>query len=130
MTKDGVFLLNTTGSPRTFRTAFEMFGEVNRVSNSFIATKEKFDFSIPRLRKNLLRYRIEDQPLFRTEDPEHMKYLSFIEGLFEQNSTVTSGPNKLNDYGWNDHQSLWEMVKDEVPITDDNLGDEFSDSIF
>ena len=130
LNKKGVLLLNTTGSARTYRTAFEVFGEVNRVSNSFFATPDKFDFSIPRLRKNLLRYRIEGKPILDQNSKKHMDYLDFIERTFQQNSPAKTGEDRFNDYAWNDHDNLWEMVKDETPITDDNLGDEFSGSIF
>lgn len=130
LNEKGIFLLNTTQSARTFRTAYEVFGEVNRVSNSFFATRDKFDFSVPRLRQNLLRYRIKTKPVFRTENAEDMQYLTFVERIFEKNSPITSGEDMLADYAWNDHDSLWNLVKDEKPITADNLGEEFSDSIF
>ncbi len=127
LTPKGVFLLNTTDSKRIFRTAFDVFGEVNRVKNAVVSTQRSFDFSPERLREVLLRYRISGKPVIGQDNPEDMKRLEEIIASFTTEQDIDE--DWIHTSVWNNHETLKKLVWNEKIITDDNLGEEYNTSI-
>ncbi len=118
---DGVIIVNATGNPRVFRAALAVFGEVNRVANAVVATPTKFDFDPLRLKRTLLSYQVEGKPVLDLSNSADRTKLERILKMFE----VTRVQDTLDNFDWQNHETLMVQTEGIEPITDDNTGDEF-----
>lgn len=82
----GVVMYNTTGSVHAIATGLSVFDDAYLVFNTVVASPQKMPYDPQRLRKVLLDYRIDGEPILDSDDPEDMKYLEETLTSFEKTS--------------------------------------------
>lgn len=116
---DGVFMINATGSPRVFKSATLVFPDVYRFLNTVVASPDAIDVSGARLKETLLRYQVEGTPVV---PPSQTTRLQTLISVFEN---PTTSP-KFDDFILENKPSLEAKLRDVLPITDDNTGEEYT----
>lgn len=119
LNSDGVFMINSTGSPRVFKSAMGPFTDVQRFMNLVVASSQKMDVSGTRLRSVLERYKIEGIPVVP----------SGVEDRLDPLVRLIDRPSPTDDFqqlGRETREMLERKLEDVIPITDDNTGEEFT----
>ena len=119
LTPDGVFMINSTGSPRAFKAAMLVFDDVERLLNVVVASPSKMNVSGSRLGEVLTRYHVEGKPVVLPE------YVPRLEHLIEVIDTPKAVEG-FEKFGRETRPMLKAKLVDVVPITDDNTGEEFT----
>jgi predicted membrane-bound spermidine synthase len=114
----GVLYFNTTESLRAIATVLKEFKYAFMLDNFIACTQTPFDISARRLRKALKEYKIDNKKIFAEESEAYSRLIQTAESL-ELNVDVTSG------YLLKTGSTLLKVAKGQVPITDDNMGDEW-----
>lgn len=119
MNPGAIIMLNTTGSARAVKSAFEVFGESHFYLRSAVAGPDPIEVDRERLKRILLEYRIDGVPTLDMSNPVHRARLDEIMQDLRPESPIYFTPEQLAP----------EMEGVE-PITDDNMGHEWKISLF
>ena len=118
----GVALYNTTGSARAQRTACQGFADGFREINVMVVANEPLRPDHDRLRAVLGAYRIDGRPVFDAADP---RYRARLDEVLAQ--LAPPGPaGGRADTPLESCRSILARTGNLTPITDDNMGEEWS----
>jgi predicted membrane-bound spermidine synthase len=118
----GVYMFNPTSSPRPIKTMMMTLPYCVRIINNAVCSKEPFDHDPARWRNELATYTMWGEPLLELERPEHRERLDEIMALSD-----LAGPDDPRElYEFEGSESVRQRVEDVRPITDDNMGTEWS----
>jgi len=116
----GVILYNTTGSARVQRTGCLAFPSGFREINMLAVSPTPMKLDQQRLRDTLIAYRINGRPILDMADPKGRARLEQIVGSLAP--PAQAGPDGLLE----GCDSILARTADEKPVTDDNMGEEWS----
>jgi spermidine synthase len=116
----GIIMYNTTGSQRVQRTGCLAFGNGFREINMLAVSPTPMKLDQQRLRDTLIAYRINGRPVLDMADPNGRARLEQIVGSLAP--PAQAGPDGLLE----DCGSILARTADETPVTDDNMGEEWS----
>jgi hypothetical protein len=115
----GVHYYNTTGSTRALATGVRTFPYALRVSNFLAVSDSPFVLmDKDRYREILIAYNVDGQPIFDLSQRVHQIELDKTIGILD--------PAKLNGESISTADYMREKLGSEIPITDDNMGTEWS----
>lgn len=128
MNPGAVYLYNTTASDRVFRTAFETWDHVARFQTCAVVSDRPIEPNVERWREQLRDYDIWGEPVFEGSEGDEQidRYIDQIRNP----EPVTKPEEELFDNIWEPQKMLWDRVEDARPITDDNMGTEWSDGLY
>ncbi len=109
----GVYYFNATRSGRAQKTAASFFPHALRLHNFVAAGDAPIGFEFGRLRERLLEYPLDGRPLFDLGREEDRERLERIRAWFEENLEG--------------RESILARTEGLAPITDDNMGTEWTE---
>lgn len=118
----GLIMWNCTGSARAISTGMQVFPHTLMVINNCVGSNDPLAPNRARWREVLAQYEIDGQPLFNLLDPSGQQQLSDVLTFLDPAHPRLSGWRLLP------RDKMLERYGVATPITDDNLGAEFSSS--
>ncbi len=119
----GVFLFNTTGSMRAYKTALDVFPHGLRVRNNLWVSDQPITLDRTRWEQILRNYSIYGTPLFDFSQENHQK--RFQEILALPDALELPDAKARSDADFEKGESMKPRIASEPPITDDNMGHEW-----
>ncbi len=122
----GVYIWNTTTSERVFRTAFDTWDHVARFQTCAIASNQPIEPDHERWRGQLQGYTIWGEPLFVGGDG------GLPDAIVEATKNVQPLENRDEHFAkiWEPTDALRDRVEGFEPITDDNMGTEWTGGLY
>lgn len=121
LAEGGAFMLQTTSSPRVYRTAAAVFPHTLRLLNLVVASERPLDIKPERWRAALERYSIYGEPVFDLSQESHRTRLDHIVSIGAALGTEEEG----RFFSLESSERVRARVQAERPITDDNMGTEW-----
>jgi len=118
----GIYLFNATGSARAVRTALDTFPHVIRIINSLVASNAPIVVDTERWRTILENYAIYGTPCL---DLTQLTHRERLEEMLQIARTLDD-PEQSRLVQFENHESLKERYGNATPITEDNMGHEWS----
>jgi len=109
----GVLYFNATGSTRAERTAVEIFPHTLGVANLIACSDERLEFDFGRWRRSLENYVVAGERMIRPGSAEDRRLLDALEARLRAGELATDQDLRARSAGL-------------VPITDDNMGTEWT----
>jgi spermidine synthase len=119
----GLAMWNCTGSARAIRTGLEVFPHTLMVMNNCVGSLTPLTINHDRWRSVLARYRIDGRPVFDLATPAGRRSFEEVLRFGDNKSSVPNGWRVL------DRKKMQERYGRARLITDDNLGEEYPDTL-
>ncbi|MHC4957870.1 MAG: fused MFS/spermidine synthase [Planctomycetota bacterium] len=123
MNEGAVLYYNTTGSRETQHTGAFAFPHASRYGTMMVVSDAPLDWNPERWRKTLRGYRLDGKTVFDPANPAHMRK---IEDLLAQLDRHGPPAQDTIFRTFETREAILSRTADCVPITDDNMGIEFT----
>jgi predicted membrane-bound spermidine synthase len=119
----GIYLFNPTSSGRAVKSAMMTLPYCVRIINNAVCSKEPIDPDPLRWRRELMVWDIWGEPLLNPERPEHRER---VDEIITKLADLAGPDDPMELYQFEGSESVRERIEHARPITDDNMGTEWS----
>ena len=120
LSRDGVFIVSASPTPRFHRTACSIHPRGYRLGNTMIVGREPIAFNFPRWATVLRGYAFEGTKVIKDDKPESLARLAELMTIKDDLTNPHGAAGLLESC-----ESILLRTNDLMPITDDNMGTEW-----